>query len=58
MKSFINLTGSSLPACSKSIKNAFNSENLNYLGKNAIRDVKGYSWISRVKKIQKFYEKK
>ena len=42
----------------KSIKNAFNSNNLNYLGKNAIRDVKGYSWISRVKKIKKFYEKK
>ncbi len=42
----------------KSIKNVSNSNNLNYLGKNAIKDVIGYQWISRVEKIQKFYEKK
>ena len=42
----------------KSIRNVSNSNNLNYLGKNAIRDVINYQWTSRVKKIQKFYEKK
>ena len=42
----------------KSIKNAFNSNNLNYLGKNAIKDVCNYSWNLRVRKIQKFYAKK
>ena len=42
----------------RSIKTASNSNNLNYLGRNAIKDVSVYQWISRVKKIQKFYEKK
>ena len=42
----------------KSIKNASKSKNLNYLGKNAIRDVYNYSWSSRVNKIKKFYDKK
>ena len=42
----------------KYIKKASKSKNLNYLGKNAIRDVRNYSWSSRVKKIHKFYEKK
>ena len=42
----------------KSIKKASKSKNLNYLGKNAIRDVCNYSWSSRVKKINKFYDKK
>tara|TARA_Y100000590_G_C15718947_1_gene1012854 strand:+ start:878 stop:1978 length:1101 start_codon:yes stop_codon:yes gene_type:complete len=41
----------------KSIKRASNSNSLNYLGKNAIKNVLDYQWISRVKKIQKFYEK-
>ena len=27
------------------------------MGRNAIKDVSVYQWISRVKKIQKFYEK-
>ena len=30
---------------------------MNYLGKNAIRDVKGYSWISRVKKFRNSMKK-
>ena len=42
----------------KSIKSVSKSKKLNYLGKNAIKDVCNYSWILRVKKIQKFYAKK
>ena len=40
------------------IKSASSSNNLNYLGKNAIKDVLGYQWNSRIKKIQKFYDKR
>mgnify|MGYP001207290527 CR=1 FL=1 len=42
----------------KSIKKTSKSSKLNYLGKNAIRDVHNYSWNLRVRKIKKFYEKK
>ena len=42
----------------KSIKNVSKSKNLNYLGNNAMKDALNHSWILRVKKIQKFYEKK
>ena len=42
----------------KSIKKMSKSSKLNYLGKNAIRDVHNYSWNLRVRKIKKFYEKK
>ena len=41
----------------KSIKKMSKSSKLNYLGKNAIRDVYNYSWNLRVRKIKKFYEK-
>ena len=34
------------------------SNQLNYLGKNAIKDVNNYQWTSRVKKIINFYEKR
>ncbi len=42
----------------KSIKDVSKSKKLNYLGKNAIKDVCNYSWNLRVRKIQKFYAKK
>ena len=42
----------------KFIKRASNFNNLNYLGKNAVKDVYNYQWSSRVKKIEKFYEKR
>ena len=42
----------------KSIKNGSKSKNLNYLGNNAMKDALNHSWILRVKKIQKIYEKK
>ena len=41
-----------------SIKEISKSNQLNYLGKNAIKDVNNYQWISRVKKIINFYEKR
>ncbi len=42
----------------KEIRKIFRSNNLNYIGKNAIRDSKNYQWKSRVEKIIKFNEKK
>ena len=41
-----------------SIKEISKSNQLNYLGKNAIKDVNNYQWTSRVKKIINFYEKR
>ena len=53
----ILLKQNNITAWTTAIKKIMYKKNYSYLGKNAKKDAKYYSWKLRAKKIIKFYEK-